>query len=100
MSDEQIITAILRELYERQRGGDDSGVFVHTLSSMDDLPTQRDKRVKDILAMMQARGYVQPVKIEERVGYKLTLEGKRFWESHGMALSIISAMARRAANRP
>ena len=99
VSDQQIITAILKGLYERLRDGDESGIFVHTLCSLPGIPTQRDKRVKDILLMMQSRGYVTAVKIEERVGYKLTPEGKKFWENHGLALSIVSAMSRRTQNR-
>jgi len=88
--DTDISIEILRYLYDRKAAKDDSGISVHTLSSIPGVPTQRDARVKEILDGLCQTVLVERVKIEDRVGYRLTEQGERYWTTHGFHFRMIA----------
>lgn len=98
-SDPEIAAAILKALYKRKQEGDESSVSRHTLCSLPDIPTQRDQRVGEILLGLCERGYVTQIKIEERVGYRISENGVRFWINHAPALAVILGLRRAVSYR-
>jgi hypothetical protein len=94
-SDQEIAIAILRDLFERKDRGDNSAVSVHALSGLSGIPTQRDQRVKEILVSICERGYIEQIRIDERMGYRMTPEGERFWRANGPILVVFFGIRRK-----
>ena len=86
-----MVLFLIRELFERRREGKPAA-FVHHLSTLRGMPTQRDQRVRRLLENLHGQGLVSRVAIGELTGYQLNEAGERWWVVHQPVLGLFRSM--------
>jgi hypothetical protein len=77
-SDDLMVMFLLYQLYIRQTNGDPE-CTVHQLSTLENIPVQRDQRIKRLMQMLCNRGLVTASEKNGFIKYSITQEGTDWW---------------------
>ncbi|MFA5313410.1 MAG: hypothetical protein WC375_08880 [Methanomassiliicoccales archaeon] len=86
-SDEFMVMYLLYQLHIRRSFGE-SECTVHQLSTLENVPVQRDQRIKRLLQILSNRGYVAVSEKDGFAKYSITPEGIEWWNKHQDVLAM------------